>query len=42
MAARFCVEVAKAFTEERCPFYDASEYARLIELYGSLSHLQGG
>jgi hypothetical protein len=37
---RFCLEVAKAYTEDRCSFYDESEFARLRELYGSMSHLQ--
>ncbi|HYM69418.1 MAG TPA: DUF1177 domain-containing protein [bacterium] len=40
-AARFCVEVAKAFGAGGCRFYDPAEYARLLELYGSLSRLQG-
>jgi len=37
---RFAVEVAKEFTRGTCRFYDEAEYARLIELYGSLAHLQ--
>jgi len=40
-AVRFCVEVAKAFGAGGCRFYDPAEYARLLELYGSLSCLQG-
>lgn len=40
MAARFCVEVAKAYTNGECPFYDEKEFSHLIELYGSLSRLQ--
>jgi hypothetical protein len=39
-AARFCVEVAKAFTKRDCRFYDESEYARLLDLYGPMRHLQ--
>ncbi len=39
-AARFMIEVAKAFGAERCSFYDAEEYAHLLELYGSMTHLQ--
>jgi len=39
-AAKFAVEVAKEFGRERCHFYDAEEYARLIALYGSLGHLR--
>jgi hypothetical protein len=39
-AVRFAVEVAKEFTRGTCHFYDEAEYARLLQLYGSLSHLQ--
>ena len=39
-AAKFAVEVAKEFGRETCHFYDADEYARLLALYGSLSHLR--
>lgn len=39
-AVRFAVEVAKEFGRETCQFYDAQEYARLLSLYGSLSHLR--
>lgn len=39
-AARFCVEVARAFGEESCRFYDPAEFARLESLYGSLAHLK--
>jgi len=39
-AARFVVEVAKAFGEGKCSFYDEKEYQRLISLYGSLEHLK--
>lgn len=39
-AARFVVEVAKAYGESRCSFYDPEEYNRLLALYGSLKHLQ--
>jgi len=42
LAARFCIEVAKAFTEGNCRFYDEGEFARLVELYGSMKHLRGG
>jgi hypothetical protein len=38
--ARFVVEVAKAFGAGKCSFYDAQEYARLVQLYGSMRHLQ--
>lgn len=40
MAARFCVEVSKAFTAGRCAFYDKDEFEKLVALYGSLRHLQ--
>jgi len=39
-AARFCVEVAKAFGAGRCRFYDPDEFGRLVALYGSMRHLQ--
>ena len=39
-AARFVIEVAKAFTEGKCKFYDDEEYRRLLRLYGSLKHFQ--
>lgn len=37
---RFAVEVAKEFGRETCQFYDPQEYALLLSLYGSLSHLR--
>jgi hypothetical protein len=40
MAARFCIEVAKAFGQRKCVFYDAREFDRLVSLYGSMKHLQ--
>jgi len=40
LAVRFCVEVAKAFGQKRCSFYDHEEYLTLVSLYGSLSHLK--
>lgn len=39
-AARFCLEVAKAVGEGTCSLYDPQEYQRIVELYGSMSHLQ--
>lgn len=39
-SVKFAVEVAKEFTRGTCGFYDAAEYARLLELYGSMAHLQ--
>jgi len=40
MAARFCLEVAKAFGEGKCSFYDEKEFRLLEKLYGSLEHLK--
>jgi hypothetical protein len=40
MAVRFVVEVAKAFGEEKCSFFDEKEFKKLISLYGSLEHLK--
>ncbi len=40
MAARFCIEVAKAFGQRKCVFYDAREFDRLVSLYGSMKQLQ--
>ncbi|MGB9867573.1 MAG: DUF1177 domain-containing protein [Bacillota bacterium] len=37
---RFVVEVAKAFGIGKCSFYDKEEFARLLELYGPMNHLQ--
>lgn len=39
-SARYSVEVAKLFTEEKAHFYNKDEYQHLVNLYGSLSHLQ--
>jgi len=40
MAVRFVVEVAKAYGEGKCSFYDEKEFQRLVSLYGSLEHLK--
>jgi hypothetical protein len=40
LAVKFAVEVAKEFGRGTCRFHDAAEYERLLELYGSLAHLQ--
>jgi len=40
MATRFVVEVAKAYGEGKCSFYDSKEFQRLISLYGSLEHFK--
>ena len=39
-AARFCLEVAKGYGAGQCRFFDGQEFDRLVELYGSLSHLR--
>jgi hypothetical protein len=39
-AARFMVEVAKAYTAGRAGFFDKEEFERLVELYGPMTHLQ--
>lgn len=38
-AARFCVEVAKAFGDGKCQFYDSVEFEAIQSLYGSMRHL---
>ena len=40
LAVRFVVEVAKAFGERKCAFYDEKEFRKLNSLYGSLEHLK--
>lgn len=40
MAVRFVVEVAKAFGEGKCSFYDDEEFQKIISLYGSLEQLK--
>ena len=40
-AARFCVEVAKSYGAGELAFYDPSEFARLVSLYGPMHRLQG-
>lgn len=39
-AARFIVEVAKAFGRGECAFYDEDEYKNLVSRYGELKQLQ--
>ncbi len=39
-AARYCLEVAKAFTAGTCRFMDDEEFERIIRLYGSMALLQ--
>ena len=40
LASRFCLEVAKAFGEGNCFFYDDEEFKRIAGLYGSMEHLR--
>ncbi len=40
VAARFCLEVAKAYGIGACAFYDPAEFHRLVALYGSMRHLR--
>ena len=39
-AARFAVEVAKAFSERSCYFYDENEFEKIVEKYGKLQIFQ--
>ena len=38
--ARFCVEVARAFTAGRCRLHDEGEHAALVARYGPMTRLQ--
>lgn len=40
VTGRFCLGVAEAFGAGDCAFYDEAEFARLVELYGPMTHLQ--
>lgn len=40
IAVRFCIEVAKAYGQGSCTFYDSDEFSRLLARYGSMTHLQ--
>jgi len=39
LVVKFSVEVAKEFGRGTCSFFDPTDYARLLALYGSLAHL---
>jgi hypothetical protein len=39
-AVRFVIEVAKNFGKGQCWFYDEKEFKKIVELYGSMRHLQ--
>ena len=40
LVVRFVLEVAKSFGRGQCHFYDEEEFEKLIDLYGSMRHLQ--
>ncbi|OLN31980.1 DUF1177 domain-containing protein [Desulfosporosinus metallidurans] len=40
LAARFMLEVAKAFGRGQCQFFDEEEYKKIVTKYGSMNHLQ--
>lgn len=40
MAARFNIEVAKAFGKGDCKFYNEKEFEEIIKRYGSMEHLK--
>lgn len=40
LAAKFCLEVAKYFGKNSCAFYDRTEFDKLKDAYGDMSHLQ--
>ena len=39
-AARFTLEVAKAYGRGDCKFYDEIEFEKIIKLYGKMDHIQ--
>ena len=40
-AVRYAIEVAKAFGEGKCSFYNEEEYRLCVERYGEMKQLQG-
>ena len=40
MTVRFILEAAKAYGRKQCSFYDEKEFAHLLNLYGTMNHLQ--
>ncbi len=40
VAGRFCLEVAKAFSENTCKFYNREEYDKILHRYGKMEHLK--
>jgi hypothetical protein len=39
-AGRYCLEVAKAYTEKKCRFYNEEEFKKIVKLYGRMNSLQ--
>lgn len=39
-AARFMIEVAKAYGNGKCELYDSEEFGRIQKLYGTMEHFQ--
>lgn len=39
-AARFMLEVAKAYGRRQCKFYDKEEFNKILKKYGPMNHLQ--
>lgn len=37
---RFAIEVAKAYTQGTCKFYDEEEFEQIVKRYGSMKHIQ--
>jgi Protein of unknown function (DUF1177) len=40
-AVQYCIAVSKAFTSGTCQFYDPTEFATLVQKYGTLTQFQG-
>lgn len=40
MTIRFVLETAKAYGRKQCSFYSEKEFDHLVELYGTMNHLQ--
>lgn len=40
LAVRFSIEAAKVFGAGKCRFYDEEEFARMVDLYGSMARFQ--
>lgn len=40
MTVRFVLEVAKAYGRKQCSFYDEKEFEHILNLYGTMNHLQ--